>query len=111
MRHKNHEMRARPARTVRSSHQTQPKAKTECCSLAGCGKSLEETRNALLSQEGSATRQGSREGRFPRQTLQRCGFGTPARAISTVSQSRCPPDSGGRLLFTAEFFRSLLDDQ
>src|SRR5262245_28777299 len=40
-----------------------------CKTLVGCGKSLEERRNALLSQEGSATRQGSREGRFPRQTL------------------------------------------
>src|SRR5262245_30549732 len=39
---------------------------------------------------------GSREGRFPEQTLEACGLGTPARAISTASQSRCPPDSGGR---------------
>jgi hypothetical protein len=38
---------------------------------------------------------GSREGKFRSHSFRGCGFGTPARAISTASQSRWPPDSGG----------------
>src|SRR5262245_14924702 len=48
---------------------------------------------------------GSREGRFLCQTLQGCGSGTPARAISTASQSRCPPRLREALRFTWSFPR------
>src|SRR5262245_45290097 len=38
---------------------------------------------------------GSREGRFPTQSLQRRGIAT-SRTISTASRSCCPPKLGGR---------------